>query len=161
MPKDEVSKMNTKRLMDMKRQVYLLTLLGTPLLALCGTFNASAPAQQKSKDKAAPLPLPFKLTGDGHACSGYFHLSHQQMVWKSSFSVCRASNWSSSNDNGTWLFTLKPMPAEEKSCSIRVVQMRKSNPNVDASPWEITGYASIEQLRQHPEQPMLDCSSMQ
>jgi hypothetical protein len=145
----------------MKRRVYWLALLGMSLLGVCGTHDTHALTQQTGKDHATPLPLPFQLTSDGHACSGYFRVSARRIVWKSSFATCGASGWRSSNDSGTWLFMLTQTPTERKHCSIRVVQMRKTNPNVEMSPWEVTGYASVQQLRLHPERPVLSCSSMQ
>lgn len=128
-------------------------------LALLALGCTSGSAQSSGVGKASPLPLPFRLTSDGHACSGYFRLTEHTMDWKYSSGHCRASSWTSSQEkDGTWLFFLKQTPAEQKSCPMAAVQMRP-RPYFESF-WDVALYESIEQFRQHPDLPALDCPYM-
>lgn len=84
-------------------------------------FLSTCIAQPAKSD--LPLPVPFRLTSDGHACSGYLHMKAKRLVWKSSFSMCASTSWSVQRQGDSWVSTLPPGP-ESKPCRIQAVRMR-------------------------------------
>ena len=128
----------------MRRQVFLLCLA------------MSCMAQKPQKD--APLPLPFHFESDGHACSGYFKLTQTAMVWKSSFSTCRAT-WTGQKQGDGWVITLGKDAAQNKGCTYKVIEIHHA---ADMDPklgiWDVAGYTKSQHTS---DDLVIDCSSMQ
>ena len=126
------------------------------LLPLVVSMAAGAPAQKPTKD--APLPLPMRLTSDGHACAGYFKLTQSLLVWKSSFSTCRAS-WTGVKQGDGWVLTLGKDAAQSKGCTYKVVEIHHSegmDPKLGI--WSVAGYAKVNHSL---HDLVLGCSWMQ
>ena len=115
---------------------------------------ASSTAQDVKTD--LPLLLPFRLTGEGHACSGYLHVTPKRLVWRSSFSVCASSGWTVRHEGDSWVFDLPPGP-ESKACRMRTMRMHPLTAVSKDSLWELTGFLSLDELKEHPKSPVLDC----
>ena len=124
------------------------------LLVVFGTGVASA---QKADPHASPLPLPFNIGGDGHACAGFLHVTPDRFVWRSSFSTCQSASWRSFKEGKGWVFVLQD-PKLGKNCGMPVVQMEK--PAEWASEWIVTGYRSLADMRQKSPKPELSCELM-
>lgn len=115
--------------------------------------------QSTSSPKASPFPLPFRMTSDGRACSGYLHVTARSLVWKSSWSTFRASSWTATNKNGIWVFELKQTDLERKQHPLGVIEMHPHDPDNHEkyAVWEVAGYESMEKYLAHPDLPVLDC----
>ena len=124
------------------------------LLSAVGTCATGYGAQTPPKD--VPLPVPFRLTSDGHACSGFLDVRKSSLVWKSAFSVCTSSAWTIEHGGDAWIFKLTPTAAA-KSCSIRAIRMHPVTPVERDSLWEVSGFNSVEDAKEHPRKPVLDC----
>ena len=128
------------------------------LLAI--SVAASAQRQTVVK-KASPIPLPFRLTSDGHACSGYLHVTEKIIVWKYAWGVCKGEDWTASEKNGVWQILLHQTPAEEKICLMTVIKMRRPYAEHGRhAPWEVLSYKSLAEYKKPSGVPDLDCTSM-
>ncbi len=103
-----------------------------------------------------PLPVPFRLTADGHACSGHLTVKSKSVVWKSAFSTCTSASWAVQHQDDAWILTLTPTP-EAKACSIRIIRMHPMAPVKPDSLWEVSGYHSTIDFKEHAKTPVLDC----
>ncbi len=128
------------------------TLLGATTLA----------AQQPSRVPLPALRLPFHLKSDGHACSGYFLLTREKLVWKYAGGICRGENWKASKEGEEWLVSFRQTPAEAKSCQMGAVSIRLTFPETTDKIWEVTAYKSPAAYfdKQNSQDADLDCSSM-
>ena len=129
------------------------------LLAI--SVAASAQRQTVVK-KASPLPLPFRLTSDGRACSGYLHVTKSRIVWKYAWGVCKGEDWTASEKDGVWVILLHQTPAEAKSCPLAVINMLRPFPEEHGpqDPWEVLSYKSLAEYKKPSGVPDLDCTSM-
>ncbi len=125
------------------------------LFLVCLAVSSSA--QKISKE--APLPLPFHFESDGHACSGYFKLTQTTMVWKSSFSTCRAS-WTGQKQGDGWVITLGRDAVQSKSCTYKVIEVHhRAGMDPKLGIWDVTGYTKANPHL--PDDLVIDCPWMQ
>ena len=120
--------------------------------------------QGAPSERPTPFPVPFRLTDDGRACSGYFHLTATGLVWNSSWLIYRARAWTSTYDKGIWLLklqqpsvALQPRAAHGKVDPMRVITIERSKNDVDNAFFDVAGYASQEALDKSPDDPLLAC----
>ena len=131
--------------MTRKRFILLLSTLGYALKC----------AKRKPR-KDLPLPVPFRLTSDGHACSGYLDVKQTNLIWKSAFSVCASSSWTIVHEKDVWIFKFTPT-STEKSCKIRAVRMHPVTPVEADSLCEVSGFESVDAAEASPNTPVLEC----
>ena len=106
------------------------------------SISVAASAQRQTMvKKASPLPVPFRLTSDGRACSGYLHVTAKRIVWKYAWGVCKGEDWTASQKDGLWLILLHQTPVEAKSCPMPVIKMSQPIPDPERyALWEVTSY---------------------
>lgn len=81
------------------------------------------------------------------------------MSWKSSFSIWTSSDWSAHKEGDRWVILVNHTRSNRKYDPPSVITMNQWGGTDKDSPWNVSAYASLDQLQHH--NPLLACSSMQ
>jgi hypothetical protein len=123
------------------------------IVSLALGFSLMSAAAQEMQKTIGSLSVPFKLESDGRACSGFLRVTGKELIWKSSWSTCRGE-WLAKADGSRWIVTLTNQ-FQENNCRIHVIEMKHPKDMEDL--WSVAGYASLNDLQQHPTLPILAC----
>ncbi len=133
--------------------------MNTYVLLSLLSLAAATTVAQKPEQKPLPFRLPVKLDGEGRNCStGYLRITKSTIVWKFHWATCAGENWTSTYQDGAWVFHMHQTAAQIRTCKTKmpIIKVRYEFDN-GQPPFQVAGFESP----QDPEdRAVMQCTSM-